>query len=1346
MIEQEAICPYTGLRSFTEDESLYFKGRELQVDQITALLQQNKFLMVTGASGEGKSSLTYAGLIPNARAGFFKAKYTNWVVADFRPARTPVDNMAESLAGALNANRNTVKTELHRGFSSLVDLYTNSELFVDESTQEWQSLADTVKVAKKRKAANLMILVDQFEEFFTNPENFFNEAPSQDSQVVVNVLLETARIAIKRNLPIYVVCTMRSDYIGQCSAFRGLPEYIGFSQFFVPRLKRKDLKQVIEEPAILSGNRISQRLIERLLYDLSEGVDQLPILQHALSQIWLAADHGQSEMDLLQYAMVGGMAAEELPDEDQKRYATWIETLPEKRRKYYQETSLKRIIEIHASTLYETAWEVYNKNHPDKPISEQEGKRIIALTFSCLTKIDNSRAVRNRMTLNEICGIINNDELTPQVVGEVISIYREDGNSFIRPFKTEHPDSLQLAPTAVLDITHESLIRNWDRLNAWANQEFDFYSTFLDFEKQLNRWEGSGKSSDFLLPIGPLTYFENWYNICKPNAYWIKRYIEVKGDDDVALSKSKLILENTQKFLRQSARKVVITRTFTKYGPARIATMLAIILMAILSGFYWIDAEEKQNSRVIERVRNQSFSLMKSKEVGVEFKAVQLLLEERYESGSLVPYLSNLDATLRMSLANESYKQLLLFNKKDQSHMKEELIELIHSNVVELADKADPIFLLAEVNKFSALLSYDTYFNPSEKNQERFQVAVGEGYKLVKQFYANPKLYHPTVPTELNYAIQQWLTFGSVKPNDVETLLNLLLKNDEATFKIYYPKGSYEINGRIANDFSGGHHTVSSLYAAVGDVDGVIETFGAVKQSGQDDYFIGSLFNNYNHILGIFYQFNHQDKVGPMINWLAKNYESDTPLTIYRNAVIRAGYMSHLFRVNIEKEILRSYRGYFFPNLCLARREVFDALADDYEKLIVQIPNASERNYSLAISKKRRAAFTSKYNFDRGIVSDTLKLEGYLDAAVAHYNAVDKSFLEEEIPVTIPYFGDGVRSKNYKRKNLFIYPDYFEGWFSWTYHTDLVFNYFRKKDLFSTLYTSPEDFSMLHYWLAKAYEIKPYITAATFDNYFPLSDAVLKNIIEIADKHPNGNGFDRNLIHLMLANRSFDAGNSEQGMKYFELFSRENFASSRDLYEYIEKSFFLNQMRLLCMNLIEEEKFEEAKNLAERFELEHEKAFAYIFMGEQSFKDNANPIVFEYLDSVFSKSEKIEFATYNYGANQAVDPRFNLILMMSRIGGKQLNNLSDEVLSGIIQDNKFKGVIAQVNGIAEEGNFYRAFRSIPSTLTESEDLLTRSYILWQACKKKETEEESLKWSAMDRFITYDLNYIWYLPR
>ena len=107
--------------------------------------------MVTGASGEGKSSLIYAGLIPNARAGFFKAKYTNWVVADFRPERSPVRNMADALAETFDNKTSTIETELRRGYSSLVDLYTNSDFYIDEADEQWQQSGRTGKKGQKKK-------------------------------------------------------------------------------------------------------------------------------------------------------------------------------------------------------------------------------------------------------------------------------------------------------------------------------------------------------------------------------------------------------------------------------------------------------------------------------------------------------------------------------------------------------------------------------------------------------------------------------------------------------------------------------------------------------------------------------------------------------------------------------------------------------------------------------------------------------------------------------------------------------------------------------------------------------------------------------------------------------------------------------------------------------------------------------------------------------------------------------------------------------------------------------------------------------------------------------------------
>jgi energy-coupling factor transporter ATP-binding protein EcfA2 len=1350
MFDQQSICPYTGLRSFTEEESLYFKGRDEQIDQITSLLEKNKFLMLTGASGEGKSSLIYAGLIPNARAGFFKAQYSNWVVADFRPERSPVKNMAEAISDKFVINPATAETELRRGYSSLIDLYTSSKFYVDKNGEEWQQASDEEKVNMQRSSANLLLIADQFEEFFTNPENYYNEVPSQDSQVVVNLLQETARIALEKNIPVYVVCTMRSDYIGQCSAFRGLPDYIGFSQFFVPRLKRKDLKQVILEPADLSGNRISQRLVERLLYDLSEGVDQLPILQHALKQIWRAADDGSEEMDLIHYAKVGGMPANELSGEDQQTFLSWYKELPEFQRSYYKETGLNRVIEIHADLLYENAWNYYSEKYPDQPITKDQASRIIRTAFSCLTKIDNSRAVRNRMSLQEITDIIHSRGISTRIVGNVLKTFREEGNSFVRPFCTDDPDSCELPDDAVLDITHESLIRNWSRMRDWANREFEFYSIYQDFRKQLDRWKNSGKSSNFLLPIGPLSFFENWYANCRPNPSWIRRYSEIEGDRQAELESAKYQLEDIREFLKLSARKMAIPRAFMKYGAKRIATGFAITVMALLSIFYWIDAEQKQNDAVIDTIQNRSASLLQSNEINSEFKANYLLISERYEPGSLAESYSEFNPRSALTLSVDLYRQLLLYNKYDKSDLKLELMQQTQERMDGmLAAGEDLPFLLNELNQFTTMLAYDSYYNPDLQTEGILQKYTDEGYTLAVSFFSDASLFRATIPVELNYAIQQWLTFGTVTPLETTEILNLIspFENEDADamFRVYYPRGSYEINGRVSNNFNGGYHTLASLYAAEGDSDHVIESFEEIRNSGQDDYFIGSLFNNYNHILAILYQFGHDSQAASMVTWLGENYESNVPLTIYRNSVIRAGYMSPFYRANVQKNIFRAFGGYFFPNLTLANRSLFDSLADRYETMIRAIPDANERNYTLAINKKRRAMFDHKYAFDRGLIPNLNELTTHLDEAVAHFRLVDESFLNEEIPITIPYFGEGVRSIQIKRRHLFIYPDYMEGWFSKTYHSDLFFNYIHRNELIEEFYRTPEELDMIHLWLAKAYEKKPNIDYVKFDNNYPLSDEVLERVLSVMDEHPIGQSFDLNLLSLIKANREFEKGNTEKALEHYARFDEDNFQASRDRYEYIEKTFFMNQMKDAAVNLATAGYGNEAVAMAERFEEEHEKSYAYIFMAENVYLETQSPESFTYLDSALTKASRVDFSQFDFGVNQQIDIRQNLILLLSRIGGSELNEISNDLLREMVEGAKFSGIISRVYGVAEEGNFYRAYSAMPPTLTEGQELFLQSLILWQAAIAQQTEEEAERWKPMDTFFTHDYNYVFYLP-
>jgi hypothetical protein len=389
--------------------------------------------------------------------------------------------------------------------------------------------------------------------------------------------------------------------------------------------------------------------------------------------------------------------------------------------------------------------------------------------------------------------------------------------------------------------------------------------------------------------------------------------------------------------------------------------------------------------------------------------------------------------------------------------------------------------------------------------------------------------------------------------------------------------------------------------------------------------------------------------------------------------------------------------------------------------------------------------FDHKYAFDRGLAPNLNELTAQLDEAVAHFRLVDESFLDEEIPITIPYFGEGVRSIQIKRRNLFIYPDYMEGWFSRTYHSDLFFNYIHQNDLMEEFYRTPEELNMIHLWLAKAYEKKPSMEYQKFDNSYPLSDEVHARILSVIEEHPVGQSFDLNLLSLIMANREFDKSNTEEAMVHYSRFDEENFQASRDRYEYIEKTFFMNQMKDAAVNLATAGYRKEAVIMAERFEEEHEKAYAYIFMAENVYLETQSPESFTYLDSALTKASRVDFSQFDFGVNRQIDIRQNLILLLSRIGGSELNEISNDLLREMVQDVKFSGIISRVFGVAEEGNFYRAFTAMPSTLTEGQELFLQALILWQAAIAQQTEEEALRWKPMDTFFTHDYNYVFYSP-
>jgi hypothetical protein len=260
--------PYPGLRPFRSDETGIFFGREAQVDALLEKLDHFRFLAVIGASGCGKSSLVRAGMIPALETGLLARAGVRWQVATMRPGERPLRRLAEALftpsALSLEPEPEAVAflhATLRRGPRGLVEVLHDTPL---------------------PEGTNLLLLVDQFEEIF----RYRQQGDSDEADAFVALLLATAA---QHDVPVYVVVTMRSDFLGDCAVFHGLPEAINAGQFLTPRLTREQRREAIVGPAMVFGGQVEPALVNRLLNDTGEELDQLPLLQHVLMRMWTRA-------------------------------------------------------------------------------------------------------------------------------------------------------------------------------------------------------------------------------------------------------------------------------------------------------------------------------------------------------------------------------------------------------------------------------------------------------------------------------------------------------------------------------------------------------------------------------------------------------------------------------------------------------------------------------------------------------------------------------------------------------------------------------------------------------------------------------------------------------------------------------------------------------------------------------------------------------------------------------------------------------------------------------------------------------------------------------------------------
>lgn len=237
---EELACPYPGMMNFTSNESHLFHGREDEVDRLTRRLAAERFLLVVGPSGSGKSSLVFAGILPE----LVRLQRRRLLTRSLRPGREPMAALADQLGG-------------------------RSDLLAAEYGRLAREL-----IERHPPATRLLLVVDQLEEIFAQA------APAERTSFL-------AALTMLRELDeIYLLLSMRADFYPELMVSPLWPLTPGERAEITP-LRGPLLSRAITRPAEAVGVYLEPGLLDRLLSDAADEPGVLPLLQETMRQLWI---------------------------------------------------------------------------------------------------------------------------------------------------------------------------------------------------------------------------------------------------------------------------------------------------------------------------------------------------------------------------------------------------------------------------------------------------------------------------------------------------------------------------------------------------------------------------------------------------------------------------------------------------------------------------------------------------------------------------------------------------------------------------------------------------------------------------------------------------------------------------------------------------------------------------------------------------------------------------------------------------------------------------------------------------------------------------------------------------
>jgi TPR repeat protein len=462
--------PYPGLRPFEPEEWSIFFGRESMIDDVIERLAQQRFVLIHGASGSGKSSLVRAGVLPKLARQHLRHG-APWLTCTMRPSGGPLWNLAAELARLEGRGEDIAR----RG--EIIRLFNQSGATLSGVIAELDGL----------QSKRLCLLVDQFEELF----RFERESSREEAELFIDLLIgeipqedadeEGSLDPGPRAAPagpaadLHIVITMRSEFLGECARFDRFAEAVNRTQYLVPRLERAALVRAIRQPARLFGGEVTADLCERLIADARGKIDELPLIQHGLMLFWHTALQAEPDaavvLDAPMLDRAGGLA---------------------------------QLLSDHAD-------EVTRKAAPDTP-------RVLAVErmFRALTDINaEGQAIRRPLSftaLVKLCGV------QADILRGIIDAFRATGVSFLTPYAPA-----PITDKTIVDISHEALIRCWraiaDPRDGWLKREFDNGLVWRSLLLEAREFE---ENSRRVLTPATTTERQRW--VAAQTAAWSERY------------------------------------------------------------------------------------------------------------------------------------------------------------------------------------------------------------------------------------------------------------------------------------------------------------------------------------------------------------------------------------------------------------------------------------------------------------------------------------------------------------------------------------------------------------------------------------------------------------------------------------------------------------------------------------------------------------------------------------------------------------------------------------------------------------------------------------------------------